>query len=207
MAFEDNVFVNCPFDPGFYDLLRPLLFTILFLGLRPRIALEAMDSGKVRIDKITALIGESKYAIHDLSRIAAVNAGDLFRLNMPFELGMDLGARFFGRGKLRDKKCLVLEAEAYRYQAALSDLSGSDIASHGNSPAKVVVVVRNWLKNVHAIDAPGPTRIWDFFNFFMADNYVALLDRGFSEDDIEALPVPELIEHMSGWIAGRGVRA
>jgi hypothetical protein len=36
MPFERNVFVNCPFDEAFYPLLRPLLFTILYLGFRPR---------------------------------------------------------------------------------------------------------------------------------------------------------------------------
>lgn len=203
MAFGRNVFVNCPFDEAFYDLLRPLLFTIVFLDFTPRIALEAMDSGKVRIDRIVALIRESQYAIHDLSRMAALAAGDLFRLNMPFELGIDLGARIFGQGKLNLKRCLVLEADPYRYKAALSDLSGFDIAHHGNEPAKVVVVVRNWLRNTCKVDAPGPTLIWDSFNYFMADLHVDLVDRGFSKEDIDALPIPELIEHMTTWVAAR----
>lgn len=203
MAFKDNVFINCPFDAEFFDLLRPLLFTVVYLNLNPRIALEAMDSGKVRIDKIVELIEQSKYAIHDLSRIAAEKAGDLFRLNMPFELGLDLGARFFGEGRVRTKKCLILEAEAYRYKAALSDLSGSDIASHHNEPARVVVAVRNWLKNECKLDAPGPTAIWDSFNYFMADIHVDLLERGFSESDVKELPIPELIEHMQTWVAAQ----
>lgn len=201
MPFHKNVFVNCPFDEEFYDLLRPLLFTIVYLDLTPRIALEVIDSGKVRIDRIVELIRESKYAIHDLSRIVAVAAGDLYRLNMPFELGIDLGARYFGPGDLSDKRCLVLETEAYRYKAALSDLSGSDIAHHGNEPAKVVVAVRNWLKNACKVHAPGPTLIWDSFNYFMAELHDDLLDRGFSKKDVDALPIPELIEHMVVWVA------
>ena len=43
MAFAKNVFVNCPFDRDFYPLLRPLLFTIIYLGLKPRIALEDVE--------------------------------------------------------------------------------------------------------------------------------------------------------------------
>lgn len=97
MPFHKNVFVNCPFDEEFYDLLRPLLFTVVYVDLTPRIALEVMDSGKVRIDRIVELIRESQYAIHDLSRIVAVAAGDLYRLNMPFELGIDLGADTLAR--------------------------------------------------------------------------------------------------------------
>ncbi|MGH6915196.1 MAG: hypothetical protein ACREH3_16020, partial [Geminicoccales bacterium] len=61
-----------------------MLFVILDLGREPRIALERLDSGKPRIEKIISLIGESKYAIHDLSRLQARRAGEYYRLNMPF---------------------------------------------------------------------------------------------------------------------------
>ena len=160
MAFARNVFVNCPFDRDFYPLLRPLLFTIIYLGLKPRIALEDVDSGQSRIDKIVALIASSKYAIHDLSRIKAQKAGDLFRLNMPFELGIDVGCRLFGSRLRAGKKCLVLEAEPYRYNAAISDLSGSDISYHGNEPDRIVGAVRNWLQNVCGLKKPpGPAAI------------------------------------------------
>jgi hypothetical protein len=124
MGFERNVFVNCPFDKRFQPLLRPLLFTIIYLGLQPRIALERTDSGESRLDKILELIRESKYSIHDLSRSEANAAGELYRLNMPFELGLDHGCRTFGQAKFRDKRALVLEAEPHRYKAAISDLSG-----------------------------------------------------------------------------------
>lgn len=93
MAFEKNVFVNCPFDPQYLPLLRSLLFTIIYLRLKPRIALEAMDAGQARLDKIVGLIADSKFGIHDLSPVEAANAGELFRLNMPFELGIDFGCR------------------------------------------------------------------------------------------------------------------
>ena len=201
MAFETNVFVNCPFDQQYLPLLRPLLFTIVYLGLKPRIALEAMDAGQARLDKIVGLIGESKFGIHDLSRIEATQPGELFRLNMPFELGIDFGCRLFGRGRQKEKKTLVLEAEAYRYKAALSDLSGADIESHANEPYRVIGVVRNWLKNVSLREAAGAARIASAFSDFMAQNYDALIAQGFSPHDIEVLPVPELIECMENWAA------
>jgi hypothetical protein len=96
-------------------LLRPILFVILDLGMIPRIALESLDSGSARIEKIVKLIQESKYAIHDLSRLKAKKRGELHRLNMPFELGMDVGCRRFGEGRAAEKRCLILEAERYRY--------------------------------------------------------------------------------------------
>ncbi len=201
MAFEKNVFVNCPFDAQYVPLLRPLLFTIIYLGLKPRIALEAMDAGQARLEKIVGLIAESKFGIHDLSRIEAAKAGELYRLNMPFELGIEFGCRLFGRGRQKDKRSLVLEAEPHRYKAALSDLSGSDIESHGNDPYRVIGTVRNWLKNVSAMHAPGPAKIEGAFTDFLKQNYNDLTDKGFSPSDIEALPVPELIECMERWVA------
>jgi hypothetical protein len=92
MAFDRNVFVNCPFDEAYLPLLRPILFVTLYLGLTPRIALENLDSGRPRIEKIIALIEQSKYAVHDLSRMQAERAGEYYRLNMPFELGLGLGS-------------------------------------------------------------------------------------------------------------------
>jgi hypothetical protein len=199
MGFDTNVFVNCPFDSDYLPLLRPLLFTVIDLGHTPRIALEQLDSGAPRIQKIIKLIEGSKYAIHDLSRLQAASPGEYFRLNMPFELGIDIGCRLFKRGRCSTKRCLILEAEKYRYQAAISDMSNSDIAVHGGQPAKVVSEVRNWLNTEAALRAPGPTKIWGRFNDFMADNYAALKDRGFSDPDIEQLPVAELIDCMRDW--------
>ena len=201
MDFEHSVFINCPFDEQFYPLLRPLLFTVIYLGFHPRIALESMDSGKPRIDKILSLIEETKYAIHDLSRIKAEKAGEYFRLNMPFELGLDVGCRLFKEGRWKDKKCLILEAERYRYQAAISDLSNSDIGVHNNSPEDVVTAVRHWLINEADIsNAPGPAKIWGAFTDFMADNYDELKHNGFSEKDIERLQVKELMRYMKVWV-------
>jgi len=200
MAFKDNVFVNCPFDDEYLALLRPILFTIIYLGLKPRIALEAMDAGEARLDKIVGLIAESKFAIHDISRIEAARAGDLYRLNMPFELGIDFGCRKFGRGQLKEKRSLVLEAERYRYKAALSDLAGVDIESHDNDPYKVAGIVRNWLKNTCHFPAAGPSKITSAFTDFMADNFDKLTSDGFSPTDIETLQVAELIECMEEWV-------
>jgi hypothetical protein len=200
MDFDRNVFVNCPFDDAYLPLLRPILFVTLYIGLKPRIALESLDSGRPRIEKIIALIEESKYAIHDLSRMQAERAGEYYRLNMPFELGLDVGCRLFKAGRSSEKRCLILEAERYRYQAALSDMSNSDIAAHGNDPVQAAREVRNWLRNEASLRAPGPALIWDRFNEFMADNYKQLQADGHSDRDIERLPVAELIGRMQAWV-------
>lgn len=198
MAFDRNVFINCPFDEEYLSLLRPLVFTIFYVGFTPRIALESLDSGRPRIDKIVQLITESRYAIHDLSRLQARQAGEYFRLNMPFELGIDVGCRLFRRG-CKDKRCLILEAERYRYQAALSDMSNSDIAVHKNDPQILVTGVRNWLNSQANLGAPGPSRVWGAFLEFMSENYDALKERGFSDRDIEQLPIDELMLSTRAW--------
>jgi hypothetical protein len=201
MSFDTDVFVNCPFDEAYLPLLRPILFAIIQLGFRPRIALEALDSGRPRIEKIVGLIQGSKYAIHDLSRMQAAQPGEYYRLNMPFELGLDVGCRLFGRRHWSHKKCLVLETERYRYQAAISDLGGSDIASHGNQPVRALAAVRNWLSGEAGVNAPGPSAIWVRFSDFAGENYNSLKRRGYSDEDVRLLPVPELIRGMVHWVA------
>lgn len=201
MAFETNVFINCPFDENYFPLLRPLLFTVIYLRLKPRIALEAIDSGELRLTKIVELIRNSRLSIHDLSRSEAAAAGELFRLNMPFELGIDFGCRLFGKPSQRTKRTLVLEAKPHRYKAAISDLAGADIACHDDEPYKVIGVVRGWLKNVCLERAAGPAQIAGAFTDFMARNFDALTQIGFSPRDIEELPVAELIERMEAWVA------
>jgi hypothetical protein len=201
MELDRNVFVNCPFDADYLPLLRPILFVILDLGLRARIALERLDSGRPRLEKIIALIQESRFAIHDLSRLKAGRAGEYYRLNMPFELGLDVGCRLFGNAGQSTKRCLILEAERFRYQAAISDMSGSDIAVHGNDPVEAATQVRHWLSNEAALRAPGPSRLLGRFTDFMADNYTALKASGHSDRDIERLPVAELMVGMQDWVA------
>ncbi|NTU74057.1 hypothetical protein HGB07_08000, partial [Candidatus Roizmanbacteria bacterium] len=192
---------NCPYDEHFRPLLRPLLFTVLRADLNPRMAAERLNSGETRFSKIVELVRESKFAIHDLSRIKAKRAGEYFRLNMPFELGLDVGCSCFGAGEQLSKRCLILAKEPYRHQIALSDLSNSDIASHQEKPVRVVAAVRHWIVNDIGIDLPGPSALFDQFTQFMADNYDELLAHGFDKDEIPDLPVPELIRYMREWVA------
>lgn len=201
MNFSRNVFINCPFDPLYLPILKSVLFCLLSLGFAPRIALERLDSGETRIEKIIDLIVASKFGIHDLSRLRAKEVGEFFRLNMPFELGLDIGCRRFKGGRWGGKRCLILEAESYRYQAALSDLSNSDIAVHRNDPLEAMRQVRNWLSGAARIrDCPGPALIWNRFNDFTADNYASLVDNGHSAEDVESQPIEEVIRQMKTWI-------
>jgi len=201
MPFEKSVFINCPFDDSYVELLRPILFCVLDLGLEPRIALERFDSAETRIEKIVELIVASRYAIHDLSRLKSTKKNEFYRLNMPFELGVDYGCLRFKGEPWSRKRILILEKENFRYQAALSDLSGSDIAVHKDDAATASKVVRNWLSQDLGNTTPGPSAIWSRFVDCMADNFDALSARGYSVADIESQPVSELLGEMRAWIA------
>ena len=156
-----------------------------------------------RIQKIIRIISACKYGIHDLSRLQAREAGEYYRLNMPFELGIDVGCRLFSKGQRSRKRCLVLEAEHYRYQAAISDISNSDIAVHNGQPEAIVTEVRNWLHSQARLHAPGPSKVQGEFLKFMADNYAALKGRGFSDRDVAELPIGELAQYMERWVTHR----
>lgn len=199
--FEKNVFINCPFDTRYYPLLRPLLFTIAYLGFNARIALESSDSGQTRIEKICELVRTSKYSVHDLSRLKATKKGEFYRLNMPFELGIDYGSRRFAANRLRNKRCLILEEGAYDYRRALSDISGLDIKNHGNDPIKLVQAIRNWfVETVGLRDVEGPTAIWYRFNAFTSDFNARRLAGGFSKADLNIMPIPEYLRFIKSWI-------
>lgn len=194
------MFINCPFDSNYVVLLRPLLFTVVYLGYVPRIASESLDFGRPRIDKIVELIWQSKFSIHDLSRLQSSEKDEFYRLNMPFELGIDFGCRQFAQGNAKHKRFLILEKERYRYQRALSDLSGSDIGSHNNEPEDVVHAVRNWFREIVSHSPPSGTVVWEHFNEFMADFYQARKEQGYKDKDLQLMPTREYINFIEEWL-------
>ena len=199
-GFSRNVFINCPLD-GKYDLiLRSILFTIIYLGLTPQIASQLTDSGEQRINRILSLIRKSKYSLHDLSRVRSEKRGEFFRLNMPFELGIDYGCRLTSSGYFKRKRFLVLGGKPYEYKRALSDLAGVDAKSHGNDPEKAVLAVRNWFVDVHLNQAPSGSAIWTKFIDFYKDFYIERKKDGFSSRDLKMMPVREFTGFIRDWL-------
>jgi hypothetical protein len=168
--YRDSVFINCPFDEEYVPIFRAIVFTVSLCGFVPRSTLEHDDASQVRIEKIYRLIGASPLGIHDVSRTELDAENQLPRFNMPLELGVFLGAKRFGAGKHRSKRCLILDRERYRFQKFISDIAGQDIKSHGNSPEAVIRVVRDWLRNAgdHA-RMPGGTHLWTQYRQFTED--------------------------------------
>jgi hypothetical protein len=201
MTFDKNVFINCPFDTEYKPLLRPLIFTIVYLGLEPKIS-ETTDSAKQRVISIQELITQSKYSIHDLSRIEVKKKNTLPRFNMPFELGLDIGCKQFGQGQLQEKRCLILEKEQYRYQKVLSDISGNDIEAHKEDAQTLIRKVRNWFFGQGISNPPSPTLIWNSFNEFESSLAETLRGAGYNQDDIEEMPKSEFISFVKDWVQG-----
>lgn len=172
----------------------------MYLGLNPRLSLESFDSGETRINKIVNLIHESRFGIHDLSRIVSDDKNEPFRMNMPFELGIDYGCQKLLKGQWETKKILILEKEQYRYQAALSDLSGSDIKHHGNEAIRLVKAVRDWF--ICEVFGKGPShkKIWYAYNDFMAALADDLATEGYEPEDLEEAPISEIMSYMKEWL-------
>jgi hypothetical protein len=159
--YADQVFLNVPFDARYTKLLQALVFAVHDCGLVARCALEKDDGGQVRVDKLYQIIRDCRLGIHDLSRTTLDAKYRLPRFNMPFELGVFLGARQFGSTAQRRKSCLILDRERYRYQIFCSDISGQDIRAHSNEVSQALTAVRNWLQanRPSSMRLPGPSAL------------------------------------------------
>ena len=200
--FEKNVFINCPFDDDFRQLLLGIVFTIAYFGYKPRLALENADSSDSRIQKILSLIEESKFGIHDLSRIISSDKDEHYRMNMPFELGIDYGCKKLKGGKWVTKKILILEKERFRFHKAISDLSGSDIKNHDDEVDKIIIAVRDWIVTEELRRGDSGGRVWDNFNDFQAYLYDEVVEKD-GHTSIDDVQIPEVIHHMENWFSAK----
>jgi len=202
-AKSRSVFINCPFDQAYRPILRAMVFTIILSGYHPRCALDSTDGAEIRVGKIAAMIGDCDWCIHDLSRVE-VAAGDVPRFNMPLELGLHLGARIFGEGRHRRKRALILEAEAHRYDRALSDISGQDIEVHGNDPFTAIKCVRDWLSDHRTRTAPplpGVAAMQEDYRAFQGEVGAIIVERRL--DPLDQLSHSDFLFAVRDWIAAR----
>lgn len=195
---DRGVFINCPFDPEYKENLNALIFAVCDCGFYPRIALESADSGEVRFSKILQLIGECRYAIHDLSRVKIDPNTDLPRFNMVLELGIYLGTKTFGsEGPV--KVCLVMDTDQHRYRDFCSDLAGVDINAHHDDRLQLICVVRDWLNTYREDDRiiPDGTHIFERYEKFLAG-----LPRRCQHFhlDPKTIKFPDYISLLEGWL-------
>jgi hypothetical protein len=150
------------------------------------------------MDKLYDIIRESPLGIHDLSRTTLDPANRLPRFNMPFELGVFLGAKRYGNATQRRKSCLILERDLYRYQKFCSDIAGQDIRAHNNDVGNAITAVRNWLRAARNRQMPGGAVIAARYLRFRRD-----LPRMCRLEQID-LPNPPFLDYrmlVIGWLA------
>jgi len=123
---------------------------------------------------------------------------------MSMELGLHLGARLFGGRRQRRKRALILDAQAHRYDAALSDISGQDIETHSNSPERAIRCVRNWLSDHRPSGTPplpGVAAMLSDYQLFQKK--IATVLRKQRLDSLEELSHSDLLWAVNDWITER----
>jgi hypothetical protein len=122
-----SVFLNIPYDAGFENLLLAYIAAISAFGFTPRATLE-IPFGQRRLDRILALIRQSQYSIHDLSRVQLDRKSPRTpRFNMPFELGITVALE---KTVHQTHAWIVCESMRRRINKSLSDLDGTDPYVH-----------------------------------------------------------------------------
>jgi hypothetical protein len=165
-----DVFINCPFDATYRQTFNAMVYVIIRSGFRPRCALETDDAAQNRFSKISDIVEECRYGIHDISYTGVDGDPPLPRFNMPLELGLFLGAKRFGEKPQKSKRCLVMDVERYRFQRFISDLAGQDIHAHGGAPDRVIEIVAAWLRQQSRVgNIPGGRAIAREYDTFLAE--------------------------------------
>jgi hypothetical protein len=193
--YDDNVFVNCTFDSEYEPIFHAILFAIHDCGYVARCALEADDSGDIRIEKILAIIEECKFGIHDVSR-TELNEHNLPPLQYAFGAWV-ISCREAIRARESKKIALILDSERYGYREFCSDIAGQDIQPHKKDPAECIKVVRNWLRsNKPAVRIPGGALIAKRCNRFREELPKLKQEMQLGDDLIFA----DYISLLIGWL-------
>jgi len=202
MVFEKSIFINCPFDTNYInDLLKPMMYVIVRNGFNPRLSLEVSDSGQVRLAKITDIIRNCKYSIHDLSIVKSKKANEFARMNMPFELGIDYGLRNSGINPLDSKQFLILEATKYDYMKAISDINGFDIKVHDNKAEQLFECLYTWFSETLKINKQDPPlkifyEFVDFNTILFEEKLKKFGIEKLAKNYIEKISIPEYIQEI-----------
>lgn len=198
-ASSDEVFINCPFDPDYAPFFHALIFCVYACGFRVRSSKELEDSAEGRMDKLYRIIGQCRYGIHDISRTELDDNG-LPRFNMPFELGLFLGARRYGGKDQKTKRALILDREPYRYQKFISDLAGMDPKSHDGDVETAIERTRDWLRSVSRRNLPAGPQVIALHRKFTAQLPVIAAGIGF---DAARIPYSDFERIITDWLVSQ----
>ena len=205
--FEIHVFVNCPYDTKYRPLQRALIFALIKLGFVPCLAAQISNSGQMRMEKIRQQIRECRHSVHDLSWVISGSKGEAARMNMPYELGLDLGALWYGGAPLDKKVLLVLERKRGSVKIALSDHAGFDLRTH---EGRIDLLLREVRAHFYAHLASQPDGVpagfpghdelmaeWQLFLAWLQKRPDGSLR---SESELESMEVAKFKDKVSEWL-------
>ena len=205
--FDRNVFINCPYSPDYRKFLWAIVFVVARLGFEPKTAAQESDSGDLRMEKIKRLIETCRHGIHDLSRVISAAAGEPARMNMPYELGIDLGARWFGKAPLDRKVTLILEKTGGSVKRALSDLGGNDPRTYSG---KVITLIGQIRQHFYAFisrepggvadDFPTTDDLWEDWNVFNSWLQQRPDGKTRSAKELRKMEISEFTNEVLRWI-------
>jgi hypothetical protein len=119
------------------------------------------------------------------------------RFNMPFELGLFLGAKRYGDDTQKRKRCLILDNEPFRYQKAISDIAGQDIQAHLGRADEAIRCVRKFLSTVsRRKTTPGAAHIIARYKQYESDLPAICAALKFDMDDLD---FNDLWKTMTAW--------
>jgi len=209
LFYEDNVFINCPFDRQYKPIFNAIVFAIHDAGFIARCSLEVIDSGQNRLAKIISIIDECKYGIHDISRTEVGGKTKLPRFNMPFECGLFWGCFEYGGKRHKEKRTLVLDSKEYRYRTSLSDIAGQDIQVHKNLARIAIDKVRSWLNaGSGRTTVPGGKTIWDHYALFHKELTPILKGAGITRAELDTPEYyPDYVTFIVDWLTEQEAKA
>jgi hypothetical protein len=202
-SYDRSVFFNCPIDDRYKKFFRAIVFAVLRCNHYVRCAEEEDDASDIRLSKILRMVRECRLGIHDLSRIELDQRSKLPRFNMPFELGLFLAAKHFGRDEHDRKSSLVFEKKRHSYEIFISDIKGQDVFAHENNARTMVIKVRNWLATNSGKGLPGGHVIWNDYEKFRKGLRGQCRRADLKEDELTFGDYANLVYN---WIEQQGVR-
>ena len=192
-AFENSVFINCPFDESYKRNLVAILYVIITNSLNPVIAGDKIIGDKNRNEVLVDLIKKSKYGIHDLSAINKLPP----RFNMPFEFGIFFGCKYYGDKKQKTKRFIIFEERRFDLKKIVTDVSGIDPVAHNSNPHKIIEALSNWFLSCGLKRTFTKVEIINaFYNGFM---------KKYSTKDLATLNTGNIIEIINNHYSYTGI--
>ncbi len=136
--------------------------------------------------------------MHDISKTELDANSGLPRFNMPFELGLFLGAKRFGGQSHNRKKTLIFDRDRFRYQSYISDIAGQDIHPHNGDVDALIRELATWLRD-EARDpkVPGAIAVASEFGEFKVDLSAIAAE---TRLEVSELTFKDLVEITARWV-------